>query len=91
LSVNKLYYASFVNWFKKGPLIFYNNEQESIEKPKIPPKPRKSRYESQEENQSRVDYWDASKPHVEEVKPRGNAITQEYYVNRILLYYVETV
>jgi hypothetical protein len=35
--------------------------------------------------------WEAGKPHELEVKVKGNAITQKYYVDRLLPIYVDTI
>jgi len=72
-------------------LIFYNNEKDSTIPARLPPKPRKSKYEEEEAYQERLDHWAASRPHVKEVRPKGNAMTQEYYTTKILPTYVNAV
>ena len=60
---------------KAEKLKFYNDENDYIEKPKRPPKPRKTMYESPEEFDTCVLEWTASLPHKKEVKVKGNAMT----------------
>jgi len=52
----------------------------------MPPKPRKSMYKSNEEFE-----WKASLPYAKEVKPKGNAMTQKYYCERLLPIYIKAV
>ena len=48
-------------------------------------------YESQEEYKSRILEWEAAIPHEKEVKPKGNAMTQKYYTERLLPIYVKAI
>lgn len=43
-----LHIAATISYDFKGPLQFYNNEQDTVEKPRRPLKPRKSKYEDWE-------------------------------------------
>jgi hypothetical protein len=82
---NKLHVAGWINWHAKcDKLEFYNDEEEHEEQPKSPPKPRKSKYESADDYNKRLKVWEAEKPHKVEVKPKGNAMTQKYYTERLL-------
>ena len=91
-SGNTLHVAGWVNWHRKcDKLIFYNDEQDEIIKPKRPLKPRKRMYESKEVFDDRIKHWEASLPHEKEVKPKGNAMTQEYYVEHILPFYIDAI
>lgn len=88
----RLHVAGWINWHAKSEkLEFYKDEVEYTEKPKRPPKPRKTMYESQEEYQSRILEWEAAIPHEKEVKPKGNAMTQKYYTERLLPVYIKAV
>jgi predicted metallo-beta-lactamase superfamily hydrolase len=50
----KLYIAAWINWHKKADkLEFYNDEQDSIIRPKRPPKPRKTIYKLTDDFQHR--------------------------------------
>jgi hypothetical protein len=70
----------------------YNDEEDKIEQPPYPSKPRRRpKTETEEEYQARVREWEAGKPHELEVKVKGNAITQKYYVDRLLPIYVDTI
>jgi hypothetical protein len=88
----KLHIAAWVNWHSKSEkLEFYNDENDSIIKPKRPPKPRKTMYETEEEFSTRILEWEASLPHEAEVKPKGNQMTQKYYCERLLPIYCEAI
>ena len=91
----KLHVAGWVSWHKKcDKLEFYNDEQASIIKPPRPQKPRTRKYESREEWEARLRTWEeeiAQLPHDQEVKPKGNAITQKYYVERLLPIYIKAI
>jgi len=51
----KLHIAAWINWHEKADkLEFYNNEEEHIERPRRPLKPRTRKYESNEEFQARI-------------------------------------
>jgi transposase len=87
-----LHVATWINWNGKAEkLEFYNNENDYIQRPKRPPKPRKTMYKSAEEFQYCLDKWDTSLPHKQEVKPKGNAITQKYYCKRLLPIYIKAI
>ena len=86
----KFYIAAIISWNYKSPLQFYNDESDHLDIQKRPRKPRKSRYETEEEHQKRVMKWEASLPHnVEDPQPKGNKMTQKYYTERLLSVYVE--
>jgi DDE superfamily endonuclease len=89
----KLHIAGWVTWDEKcTELQFYHNgEEEKIEKPKYPRKPRKTMYQSKEEYEHCVQEWEAGKPHDVVVKPLGNSMTQKYYVERLLPTYIDAV
>ena len=72
-------------------MIFYNDEKETVNTPRRSAKPRKVITESQEHFQARIDHWEASRHHAQEIKPKGNAMTQEYYVGHILPLYVQSI
>ncbi len=72
-------------------VLTYNDENNYIQRPKRPPKLRKSKYELEEEFSNRILEWEASLPHEQEVKPKGNAITQKYYCERLLLVYIKAL
>jgi len=51
----RLHIAAWVNWNSKAEkLEFYNDENDAIQKSKRPPRPRKSKYKSEEEFNTRV-------------------------------------
>jgi hypothetical protein len=84
----KLHIAGWVNWYAKGELEFYHDEEDSIEPPTRPAKPRKSKYQSEDEYKARIVEWEAAIGHEKEVKPKGNSMTQKYYVERLLPGYI---
>jgi hypothetical protein len=88
----KLHIAAWVNWHNKcSELVFYNDEEEHTERPKRRARPRKSKFESEEEFQARIEVWEAEAPHEVVVKPKGNAMTQKYYVEKLLPLYYNTI
>jgi len=88
---NTLHVAGWANWYRKwDKLIFYNDEQDEIIKPKLLSKPRKRKYELKEFD-DRIKHWEASLPHEKEVKLKGNAMTQEYYFENILPFYIDVI
>lgn len=89
---NKLHFARWVNWHVKcEKLEFYYDEQDHIERPKRPRKPVHRKAESEKEFQARLKAWDATLPHGVELKIKGNAMTQEYYVERLLPVYISAI
>ena len=60
-------------------------------RPKRPRKPRRRKYESEDQWNERLAVWQAQLPHEREVKPKGNAMTQKYYVERLLPVYVSAI
>lgn len=89
----RFHIAAWISWWGKAEkLEFYNDEEDKIERPVYPSKPRRRpRTESEEEYKYRVQEWDAGKPHEVEVKVKGNAMTQKYYVNRLLPIYAQAI
>lgn len=83
-------YAS-VNWFFKSPLGFYNDEKDMLKPPKQPPKPRRSKYETDEQFAQRKRDHEASLPPPLEVVSCGHHITQKYYTNHILPMYIKWI
>jgi hypothetical protein len=85
--------AAWINWYGKAEkLEFYNNEEDTIEQPLMPPKPRRRpTTETQEEYEARVKEWEATKPHKVEKKVAGNHMTQKYYTERLLPVYIKAV
>ncbi|PQE30407.1 phosphoribosylformylglycinamidine cyclo-ligase protein [Rutstroemia sp. NJR-2017a WRK4] len=81
--------AAWISWWGKAEkLRFYNDEQDKIEKPPIPPKPcRRPTTETEEDYRRRIAEWEVSKPYAREVKVQGNAMTQKYYVENLLPIY----
>ena len=51
---------------------------------KMEPKPRRSRYRSEEDYQKLMQDWEARKPYPVEVKPKGNSMTTKYYTEKLL-------
>lgn len=86
-----LHVFAYINWWEKSELYFYKDEEMYIEKPKKPPKPRTRKYETKEEFEERIRVWEASIGHDKEVKPKGNAITQKYYHDKLLPVYVNAI
>ena len=89
----RFHIAGWISWWGKAEkLRFYNDEQDHVEHPPMPPKPRRRpKTETAEEYHHRVAEWEAMKPHDREVKVQGNAMTQKYYVENLLPLYVDAI
>jgi len=86
----KLHIVAWINWHKKAEkLELCHNKEDFVIKPKRPPKPRKSKYQSKEEYQAQIEMWEADLSHEKEDKPNGNAMTQKYYYERFLPVYIK--
>jgi hypothetical protein len=89
---NTLHFAGWSSYHSIcEELIFYNDEQKEIVKPKRPLKPIRSKYEDDSQWQYRLDEWAASETHEKVMVPKGNSMTQKYYVEKILPVYIEAV
>jgi hypothetical protein len=88
----KLPIAGWITYYEKcDELIFYKDEEEYTERPPRPSKPRKSKYESEEAFADRIREWEASLPRDLEVKPKGNRMKEIYYVEKLLLVYIDAI
>lgn len=78
----RFHIAAWISWWGKADkLEFYNDEEDSRETPPYPRKPRRRpTTETEDEYTHRVQEWEAGKPHEVEVKVKGHAMTQKYYV-----------
>ena len=85
----RFHVAAWISWWGKADKVeFQNDEEDKIEEPPYPSKPRRRpKTEIEDEYRRRVQEWEAGKPHEVEVKVRGNAVTQKYYVDRLLPVY----
>jgi hypothetical protein len=72
-------------------LEFYNDEGEAWYKPITQWLPKRSKSESEEAFQRRLQEWGKEIPHVRTDKPKGNSMTQDYYSKRLLPVYIEAV
>lgn len=89
----KFHVAGWVNWFEKcEKLEFYNDEEDEIEQPAMPPKPRRRpARETEAQFHQRLVEWEALKPHPVEKRVQGNHMTQKYYTERLLPVYIDAV
>jgi DDE superfamily endonuclease len=81
----KVHIAATISIHHKGALQFYNDEPA----PTRPRKPRRSKYKSEAEYHQEVLEWQASLP--PKKGERNNAMTQKYYVQRLLPIYVQEI
>lgn len=89
----RFHIVGWISWYGKAEkLEFYNNKEDKIEHPPPPPKPRRRpKTESEEEYKHKIKEWEAYKPDAIEIKVQGNAMTQKYYVDRLLLIYYQAI
>jgi hypothetical protein len=84
--------AGWSNWHALAPeLTFYHDEEPYTEQPKRLRKPRKSKYQSDQDYSEKLAAWEAMAPHPVEVKPKGNSMTGKYYMERILPGLIEAI
>jgi hypothetical protein len=84
--------AGWCNWHAMDKeLTFYHDEEPHTEQPRRPRKPRKLKYETDEQYSEKVAAWEAMAPHPVEVKPKGNSMTSKYYMERILPGLIEAI
>lgn len=69
----RFHIAAWVSWWGKAERRrFYNDEEDKVEEPAYPQKPRhRPTTEDKEEYTERVREWEAGKPHKVEVKVQG--------------------
>ena len=89
-----LHISAFVSYWHKGKLTFYNDPNDipelnvniDIQKPakKRPPKQRKSETLEQFKQSERYLEYVAAEPHDVDIQPKGNSMTQLYYIKKIL-------
>ena len=82
----RVHFSASCSWHYKSDLTFYNDEHDPlIVKPVLPPKPRRRpTTETPEQYKQRLEEWKEHLPHNPEIKPKGNSMTQAYYVEQIL-------
>ena len=85
LAGNSVHWGAWINWHEKAPhLTFYNDDYQAEERPKYPRKPVQHKADSEESYKQRLIQWEVNKPPILEKKPQGNAMTQEYYLHKLL-------
>jgi hypothetical protein len=57
----------------------------------MPRKPQKSKREAEDLYIYRLKEWEALRPHDVNAKPKGNAMTQKYYTDRLLPVYISAI
>ena len=82
----ELHIAASISWHHQSPLQFYHDKHDDplsviIKKP---PKPRRSKYQTEETYQQRIIEWEASLSHDPDIKSKGNSMTQAYYTEHLL-------
>ena len=80
-----------VSYYRKGRLIFYKDPKEPSDKAYKPRKPRQSSVQTQEEYATVVKEWNQSESAGVEIRPKGNAMTQEFYAREILPQHIERI
>ncbi|KAF2825117.1 hypothetical protein CC86DRAFT_370899 [Ophiobolus disseminans] len=62
-----------------------------LKPPKQPPKPRRSKYETDDQYHERVKEWEATRPPPLEVQGSGHHMTQQYYASNVLPAYIRYI
>ena len=89
-----LHLYAWVNWYRKGPLCFYADDEDDnnlIPTPKPPNKPRRRKDETDESLSHRVRMWEANRPPEVTLEIQGSHLTQAYYTKHLLPTYIEGV
>ena len=88
----KLHIAASVSYHHKSDLVLYNDENDQpLIKPQKPCRPRRRKLDTDEEWEQRLREWEASLPHEGEVKSKGNSMTQQYYADTLLPFYIRCI
>ena len=92
LKGTKFHVAGWVTYYDRiKKLIFYNEALPKEQQPRRSPKPWRRPNWSDARWQQALDKWEASLPPKEEVIPKGNSMTQEYYCEHILPHYINAI
>ena len=92
LKRTKFHIASQITYHNRiKNLIFYNEALPKKQQPRRPSKPQQCPNWSNQHWQEALNKWEVSLPPKEEVIPKGNSITQEYYYKHILPYYIDVI
>jgi hypothetical protein len=84
--------AEDISYNHKSLFIFYNDPTEpGILRLCKPRKPRKSKYQTDEQYTQEVRDWEARQPHPVQIKPRGNSMTQKFYTENVLPHHIEHI
>ncbi|KAF2174692.1 hypothetical protein K469DRAFT_686002 [Zopfia rhizophila CBS 207.26] len=89
-----LHMHSWVNYYEKGPLDFYSEEDPEnnlLPTPKAPGKPRKKKKESNEAYAYRLIKWENNQPPEVELQITGAHMTQKYYTIKLLPTYIKAL
>jgi hypothetical protein len=89
----RIHMAAWISWHGKADkLEFYNDEKDEEVEPEYPRHPSfRPTKETREEFAERVKIWEAGKPHKVNKQVQGNAMTQKYYVDRLLPIYIQAI
>ena len=88
----KFHVAGWITYHSRiKKLIFYNEALPKEQQPRRPPKPWRRPNWSDNRWQQALNKWEASLPPKEEVIPKGNSITQEYYCEHLLPHYINAI
>jgi CENP-B N-terminal DNA-binding domain len=89
---NVIHCFAWVSYWDKAPKIyFYHDQEERIQRPPRPRKPRHTKYQSDQEYAIELKKWEALLPKPEEVVPKGNAMTEKYYCDEVLPIYIAAI
>ncbi|KAF2188512.1 hypothetical protein K469DRAFT_565954, partial [Zopfia rhizophila CBS 207.26] len=83
-----------VNYYEKGTLNFYSEDDPQnnlLPTPKPPGKPRKKKNETWEQYSQRIADWEASRPPEVELRITGAHMTQKYYTKKLLPEYIQAI
>ncbi len=87
----KVHVAGGITYDYKGHFGFYKDPLEPSEKVVKPYKPRKSKYEDDNQFAARIADWQKQLPIDTEVLPKGNAMSQQFYADEVLPHHIKFI
>ncbi|KAM3066502.1 hypothetical protein ACMFMG_012000 [Clarireedia jacksonii] len=89
----RFHIAVWISWWGKAEkLRFYNDEEDKLEQPPMPPNPRRRpTTKTEEEYRHRLVEWEAPKPHARDIKVQDNSMAQKYYIENLIPVYVDAI
>jgi hypothetical protein len=86
-----IHVSAGISYNRKGRLMFYKDPKEPSQKTYKPRKPRKSGVQTKEEYEKIIEEWTKDQSAGIEIIPKGNAMTQKFYAEKILPQHIDQI